>query len=578
MKSSGTHKNNIYFLFPVLLTLLLSINAQDKVVVGNIDPGYIDFKGFTLDQKTTLQVKGTVGGFEKWGNRIYYYGWILDSKSRNVVWHLLDNRSIRDRLDKGDMFNFDEKVELSAGNYEVYFAGGNSNHDNEISDLGDFFKRLFGDDSQEYKRKYKDKLFMTVSAPNGALTVNDGKRIVDQMSQNSVASIIRVGNDEKIEKKFGLSKETELDIYAIGEGRDSRVFDYAWIYDAATYKRVWQMSFRHSDYAGGADKNMMFDDFITLPQGNYIVCYVTDDSHSYDGWNSMPPDDPQFWGISIWTHSEDDAANITPFKENAIEKPVVQIIQVGDDEYISKGIETSKDLEIRILAFGEGHSKKSLSDYGWITNAVTNKKVWDMRNADLEYAGGAEKNRMVDEKIKLPKGKYIIYYVTDGSHAFNAWNAAPPFDPDKYGITIWTTDKNGKDYIKEYDPNDYKKENVLAQIVRVRDRADESETFTLQKATRVRIIALGEGSGGDMDDYGWIENAETDDVIWEMTYRKTEWAGGAEKNRRFDGTIMLDAGKYKVYYESDGSHSYRDWNAEPPDNQEMYGITILRSE
>jgi hypothetical protein len=60
-----------------------------------------------------------------------------------------------------------------------------------------------------------------------------------------------------------------------------------------------------------------------------------------------------------------------------------------------------------------------------------------------------------------------------------------------------------------------------------------------------------------------------------MTYRNTESAGGAKKNRLFNDTVILPKGNYKVYYETDGSHSYHRWNATPPHDQERYGISLL---
>ena len=47
------------------------------------------------------------------------------------------------------------------------------------------------------------------------------------------------------------------------------------------------------------------------------------------------------------------------------------------------------------------------------------------------------------------------------------------------------------------------------------------------------------------------------------------------ENRLFNDVITLRAGEYRVYYETDGSHSYRDWNSSPPDDVEKYGITIM---
>jgi hypothetical protein len=76
-----------------------------------------------------------------------------------------------------------------------------------------------------------------------------------------------------------------------------------------------------------------------------------------------------------------------------------------------------------------------------------------------------------------------------------------------------------------------------------------------------------------MYDYAWIED-DRGRVVWEMTYRKTDHAGGARKNRIFNDTISLDAGEYAVYYESDGSHSFKGWNAKPPSDRWNWGVTI----
>ena len=43
----------------------------------------------------------------------------------------------------------------------------------------------------------------------------------------------------------------------------------------------------------------------------------------------------------------------------------------------------------------------------------------------------------------------------------------------------------------------------------------------------------------------------------------------------YNDVIILPKGNYKVYYETDGSHSYRDWNASPPYDPDHWGLTIL---
>jgi hypothetical protein len=117
---------------------------------------------------------------------------------------------------------------------------------------------------------------------------------------------------------------------------------------------------------------------------------------------------------------------------------------------------------------------------------------------------------------------------------------------------------------------------VLAELVRMGDSERARTTFRLERETTLRVYALGEGVNGDMVDYGWIEDAASGRVVWEMSYDATEPAGGARKNRAFEGTVRLPAGSYVLHYKSDGSHSYEDWNDDAPDDAASWGITVFR--
>ena len=44
----------------------------------------------------------------------------------------------------------------------------------------------------------------------------------------------------------------------------------------------------------------------------------------------------------------------------------------------------------------------------------------------------------------------------------------------------------------------------------------------------------------------------------------------------FEGAITLPAGSYVLRYASDGSHSHADWNDDPPDDPDDWGITVFR--
>lgn len=102
--------------------------------------------------------------------------------------------------------------------------------------------------------------------------------------------------------------------------------------------------------------------------------------------------------------------------------------------------------------------------------------------------------------------------------------------------------------------------------------------MTLRRPYDLRIVCLGEGLDKRMYDYGWIEDADTGDLVWEMKYMQSRPAGGAPKNRYVETIITLPAGRYRVHYQTDGSHSFPDWNDTPPDHREMWGITIYRGD
>jgi hypothetical protein len=381
---------------------------------------------------------------------------------------------------------------------------------------------------------------------------------------------IKLGESEHIRQGFNISKETTIRIYALGE----ESVDYGWVINAKTRKRIWDMDHANLHRAGGAHKNVKFDQTVTFPPGEYLLYYVTDNSHSCDDWNAAPPSDPFNYGISLIATNPDDAGSFELSSPKEDQNAVVSLIRVGDSETRSTSFTLKKEAHLHIYAIGErGNSRRQMADYGWIINAKTREKVWTMDVDRTEHAGGAEKNRMVDEAISLPVGTYTAFFQTDDSHAYNDWNSTPPFDQDHYGLTISLAGDQADASVVETNVTP-KETGVIAQIVHVGDHANRTESFRLDKPAHIRIYAIGEGEGHEMFDYGWIERMSDASRIWEMAYDMTFHAGGGRKNRTVNTTIMLDKGEYRLHFVSDDSHSYNNWNADPPDDPTMWGITI----
>ncbi|MHC1705873.1 MAG: hypothetical protein AB9846_18380 [Tenuifilaceae bacterium] len=576
-------------LTPFILLLIFfnlggNLKAQDKasqLVIGYQSAGKIDAKAFILNNEASIKIEGFGGLFEKLGNDLMFYGWILDSKSRKVVWNLIEeaNDEFFSHGDPG-RFSFKKEVKLPAGQYEVYYAAGmnynrfgNKDYNFSIGDLGDLFNLIFGEMSRNDNERYIDakasKFNMTISGPAGVFTETGYDQKVNEFSKNALVSIIRAGNNEYFKKTFTVTDAVKLNILEIGEQSDGQMYDFAWIVNATTFEKVWPNAETRFKKAGGGNKNKSTFQTVTLPKGIYTVYFSSDDSHSFDKWNVLPPYDPQFWGITIWPDEADKG------KAKVIETfdpYVLKINKAKNNDYLSQGFSLKKEMKIRVISEGESSGDFDMADYGWIVNTDTHKTVWEFTQRKSQYAGGAEKNRIINEEVTLPQGNYIAYFVTDDSHAYGKWNSAPPLVPELWGLSI-LLDSNQDSFVltnAQSVPNN----KVAVEITKVRDDERISKDFTLDKETKVRIYAIGEGVDGDMVDLGWIKNRTTGKVVWEMSYRTTESAGGAEKNRMFDGTILLPAGSYSVYYETDNSHSFRDWNDSPPYDQEHYGISI----
>ncbi|MCG3156716.1 MAG: hypothetical protein DKINENOH_03340 [bacterium] len=538
--------------------------------------------GFVLNQNQTVRIEA-VGALDSGRGRhlLATTAWILDAQTRKVVWQV---RQAEEKRRNRRLVELQDSVNLPAGEYEVYFSSFyvTAFSSDEVQDLGDAISHVF-DKIFEWDRRndeYNEEVYeqaMVVIKGNGQTATEETIAAWRRRLQSEAIIAMSGLSDGVYERRgFTLERPMALQIYALGELRYEDSFDYGWIIDQKSHQKVWQFTYRDSEHGGGDKKNRMVNTTLSLPAGSYLVYFVTDDSHSSRCWNAAPPYDPSSWGIMIRPVDPQMKAYARAFeyKEPEDANVVVRLTRAGDDDYLSKGFTLKKPLSLRIYALGEGRDGE-MFDYGWITEARTGRKVWQMDFRETDHAGGGSKNRMFDKIVRFEPGSYVAYFVTDGTHSYRDWNTSPPFDPEHWGLTLSAVDEDfNPKMVAEYVED--KEAGVLAQLVRVRQGEKRCTRFKLTKATTVRVYAVGEGRDGEMFDYGWIEDAASRRTIWEMTCRMTAHAGGDEKNRLFNDTILLKAGEYDLCFATDDSHSFGAWNAAPPHDPAHYGITVYR--
>ena len=498
--------------------------------------------------------------------------WILDAATREVVWEL---RSAANR-DLGDGVRaFDGTVPLPAGTYEVYYASYSGERrwvdgDQESGSRSDgsLDEAYYEYDDGGLSREFR----LELSGDGQALGAKDLAAARARFRADALLSYSASEPDALFRRGFVLDRPATVDVYAVGEAQESEAYDVARLIDAGTQRTVWALGGR-SAHAGGATKNRMARQRIDLPAGRYALVYATDDSHDPSDWNAAPPHDPAFWGVVLKAPELTAAPPATyDYDPTPAELTVLALHRAGNGASLVRGFTLPEALTMRIVALGEA-SGSDLVDHGWIEDAESGQTVWRMHAAETSPAGGADKNRLYMGDLRLHAGDYLAHYVTDGSHAFGDWNAAAPTDPEDWGLTILAPEGFDLAKVRTFEERD--RPGLLARLTRMRDDEDARATLTLEADGVVRVYALGEGTGGTMHDFAWIEDT-AGRTVWQMTYRMTEHAGGASKNRVFDGTVHLPAGRYVVRYRSDGSHAFGAWNASPPEDAASWGVTVLQ--
>ncbi len=559
-------------LFLILMIMSVFLLAEDNLVqVEQLYPGKVDVGNFTIDKESKINIFGKGAKLKKRSRNILCYGWIINAKTGKVEWTSLKILKNKFKNDTG-IFSFEDNIVLNKGIYKVFYTAVYDNDGIVIKDFGDLVKTIFTNwDDDDIFTFNEHELQMIVKGQKNYFHKIDDFCYYLPENQKEIVAFSRIGEDAFLEKSFQLKRDTKVFVKSTGEKQDRAFYDYGRIYDMKNHTVVWPSKSTIFEYAGGGWKNVQAEEDIILPAGNYSVSFVSDGTHSFNDWNVMPPNNPEAWGIQISCLKE-DYKNID-FSIKKI-KPIVDMMKVGNYAILSKGLEITKDIDVRVICLGE-YSNGSLCDYGWIENAVTNEVVWKFRRGNTVHAGGNKKNRIFNDIISLDKGKYFVKYVSDDSHSYMDWNSTQPDEKEYWGISIWTVNDLDKKFVRQIDEQQLENENIIVKIDKVGDHQKLHKDFIIKKDGNYRIYAIGEGDDDEMFDTGWIKRLADNQVVWEMTWRNSKFAGGDKKNRMFNGKIFLEKGQYRIYFETDGSHSFYNWNSTPPNNPEKYGIRIM---
>lgn len=428
--------------------------AEPRIVaLHGFEAAEVQQQGFTLPRAAKVHVYARGAGLRRLihssgDEPLFAYGWLLNATTREVVWQMDGSNTKRD----WEYRVADQYLDLPAGSYEAYFSnhgfgqsllfamwnrnidrrsltGAREGHSNG------FLGALGADEAsllrhwREQVGNYGMEIYLPGGQPSEVTTFEAPLRW-----KNIVVALAATTDDGHWTQAFHLRKPVTLHVYAEGEGSGRTMHDFGWITDAHSRVRVWEMAMEKAQYAGGARKNRRQVETIQLPAGDYEATFVTDDSHSPADWNAAPPCDPGLYGLTLALPAEADLTAFSPTQPLA-HTVLAELVRVGNDQDRRVALSLASTQSLRVYAIAEG-DRNDMADEAWIEDAA-GKRVWTMDRLRTHPAGGAAKNRLVDEVISLPKGAYVLRFKTDDSHAYGHWNDDAPWDPEHYGITVY---------------------------------------------------------------------------------------------------------------------------------------------
>ena len=105
----------------VILTLSPGpVQADTTIVIKDLSPSEMKVAYMVVDRDLTVEVEA-VGGEYKTGAGMFAYAWIIDAKSRNLVWSL-DEEITEEVPDSPFLRHFKDDIRLHRGPYELYYS------------------------------------------------------------------------------------------------------------------------------------------------------------------------------------------------------------------------------------------------------------------------------------------------------------------------------------------------------------------------------------------------------------------------------------------------------------------------
>ncbi len=262
------------------------------------------------------------------------------------------------------------------------------------------------------------------------------------------------------------------------------------------------------------------------------------------------------------------------------------ILDIDVGELERRSFTLAGPAEISVTAYGSVERETSapvaadLAAYPWIVRKGDRMPIWRMDPAQGEVVKGTLLR--VDDTVRLDEGEYDLYYASYGTERYSRrggpflrlgghWTA----DSKNWQVALSVPPDAG---LREISSDEVVQASTVGEVVwssgPMEGRRMAEQLVSVSAPTPVSIYSIGEFCDGEACDWGWIEDLETGERVWQMSEDNTVFAGGSRSNRLFDGIVTLPPGNYKVAYRTDAGHAYNEWFGNPPFDPSGWGVRV----
>ncbi len=601
------------------------------VALDGLSAQALAHQAFRLDAPARLAVDAAGSFEEQPDTALAALGWIVRRADGAVVWRQRPGRHAA----RGLVSAVRDTLRLGAGTYDAYFA---SYGDPVVRvarparpGIGNRIRAALSQGGRAWQgesgRWHLLATGITAADRDAATPLDDTPAAAFAAAADTPTTVWAeqgVGSNRHASALIRVSSPVTVSVDAVLEATRGVVADSAVIVRVGgAADTVWAFRAEGSAWAGGSVKNRHARARVALAPGLYRAVVRTDGAHAHGDWTANPPWAPWTWGLRIDRGTApasavqrlDVEAVAAAVRAGTSRLPVLGEVRcAGTDEVAEVGFTLAAPLDVVVVAQGELRQSEAY-DYG--TLLLGDAAVWTMAYDETEQAGGLDRNRRAAAMLALAPGTYTLRYQTDGSHDCGDdyssggdpddarfWGMAvvaldpalpasavrrsepsvrtagddsddAPADGSADGSADGPADAPGPNSRPALDPPASGEEIIAFE--RVGDDARLERAFTLDAATRVRIVSAGELLPSGPLDYGWIETAQGERV-WELTRANSVGAGGQAKNRRFDGILTLAPGRYTAHYVTDDRHAFGGFDGPAPYDPAEWGLRVERAE